>query len=593
MTANLPIQSLIAELDRHLSATTEQETVTVSPEFLQQLRAVLSDREAMTVNPTAIATAVVEQLHQQNLSSVSSSVSLSEVTALRQQRDLLHREIQNLEAHRQQLIAEFLQVLLSRVSESIKQEVSQTVESIESQFLYAIAPTSEDTSEAAISLTQLPGNPSQRLEQIKYLQQESDRLFISLDSTLQTVFSTLEKDLIGYQESLATKASQMYNAANLQSETLPQPSLPDISEPLDLPLNFQASEKTPELATSEVYPAVTPVQLPDAAVLYPFPGMELPTDNPQITSEAPEADPIDFDNMADAEIDVLLELDEEVTPVNEAPQTAWEAALFEENVALTPPPLEESETEAAEELTPETTRLEDADTPEEQLFGTTAIPPEVTATAPEATVSDATVVEEELYTETAAEEPQPEPETIAEPEPEPVTPVPESDRPPIEETISSLTELLSQAYVDETSEDEGDMMPFTPVPVGENLSASEEIENTSTPAVSDNLDPEQLEHLKENLKEDLERFQEGGEGETIDVSATPVTTDSAEVPAELMGENLEQVSVESLAQEEEDMWADPPGEETSETEMPIPAEINPEPWSGSTSTTTDNPNSPS
>ncbi|MFP4008828.1 MAG: hypothetical protein ACLFV6_12600 [Spirulinaceae cyanobacterium] len=587
MTANPPLQSLIAELDRLSAIASEEETVSVSAEFLQRLREVLVAGNAASpeINADAIAQAVVERLHHRSLT--PQQPPLPEVTALRQQRDLLHREIQNLEAQRQQLIGDFLQVLLSRVSEALKQEISQTVESIESQFLYAIAPPAENTTEAAVALTNLPGNPSQRLEQLKYLQQESDRLFMTLDSTFHTVFDTLQKDLNSYQEALTQGSARLYDLAQPNPNPAPTDPFPNAEIPLALPLDLQEADTEPnEVETGQTYPRVTPVQLPDQEMLYPFPGMELPASNPEIIADSPDEpatpasnpEPIDVDTMDESEIDALLQLDEANATENPEiaePTQPWENSLFGQDAAVTLPseasftpesPAPESEAPSAVEVS-----LDAADTPEAQLFG------ETETDTPESATAEAGVVEQELFSEPTAavsieSQIPPESESVAAHSEVTTT---TTTAPTIKETISSLTELLEQAYVDEDEDNE--LTPFTPVPVGENLWATAETEVNPSPAVSSNLDSEQL----EQLNEDLQRFQAGSNPE----EPTGESSQGESVPAELMGEDLEQVSIESLdSDSEEDMWAEAPAENASE-DIKMPAEINPEPWSGSTPAT--------
>jgi cell division protein FtsB len=569
VTANQQVQSLIAELDRLLRVAPEQDAVTVSPEFLRRLRAGLTP-PAETGDDTAqtIAEAVIAQLNGQSATWLHPAQQ--ELTSLRQQRDALSREIQHLEGQRQQLIADFLQVLLNRLSEALKQEVSQTLASIESQFLYAIAPD-ETASNAALELTHLPGNPSQRLEQLKYLQQESDRLFITLDSTFHTVFDTLQKDLHSYQDSLSSAIANLHDLGRQNAA----PEAP--SEASEMPLAVPLDLKEAEAETVQRFPTVTPVQLPENEVLYPFPGMELPLENQQIArASALEAEPepelLDLDEMDESEIDALLQLDaveesSEPTPAIREPDRPWQEALFGEDAVALPATARESETTTAASELP-TPQLAEANTAEAQLFGETETELETEAIAADLPPNQEVQVENELFADETPIAPSQTPTRAATATSEALSP----SAPAMGDTIASLTELLQQAYVSE--EEEAEIMPFTPVPAGENLWAVDDAEVDRLPVAQGNLAPEQL----EQLNEDLHRFQDSEQNST----AAP-DSEGEEIPAELMGENLEQVSIESLAQEE-DMWAD----SAEETESPVasdevvmPAEINPEPWSGS------------
>ncbi len=108
-----------------------------------------------------------------------------EVEQLRQQRQSLLREIQQHHQQHQQIVAHDLEWLVARCSEVLQQKLSQI--------------------QATVEFQRLP------LEQFEQLQQQGDRALLSLDSSLRTVFDTLEKDLQGYYDSLSQGLERMHS----------------------------------------------------------------------------------------------------------------------------------------------------------------------------------------------------------------------------------------------------------------------------------------------------------------------------------------------------------------------------------------------
>ena len=165
----------------------------------------------------------------------------AELETLLSQRQALVQEIRQLELHRQQdysltqqqanqqqMIAEFLQVLSGHLQESLKQQLAQTLANLEAQFLEVEAASSELTSsarytpEAADPTPQANNNSSQRgdlspplhpgarVEQLQLLQSNIDRRIQSLDSTINVVFETLQRNVQTYQQSLSQALEKMH-----------------------------------------------------------------------------------------------------------------------------------------------------------------------------------------------------------------------------------------------------------------------------------------------------------------------------------------------------------------------------------------------
>ena len=156
-----------------------------------------------------------------------------DIEALRQEQQALIQEIKQLEAQRQQqqslaqqqanqqqIISEFLQVLRSRLTETLDRDLSQILATLENQFLPSSAAQSEQsalnpqTSEALPLLT-----PAQRLEQMQNFQARADSLLMRLDSTMNIAFEGLETNLQSYQASLGQGLENMYGLSQ-QSEAM-------------------------------------------------------------------------------------------------------------------------------------------------------------------------------------------------------------------------------------------------------------------------------------------------------------------------------------------------------------------------------------
>lgn len=195
------LQLLIADLDRILSQSStlfdglqpsDRESIASS---LERVRQYLASQQGQSASSGANA-AAAQQIAQAVLSRLDSRLSdwfellQLEVEQLRQQRQLLLAEMQQQQQQHQQSVTEELEVLVERCSEAVQQKLAQIQLAIEQQSL----------------------NPQlSQLEQFERLQEQSDRLLISLDTSFRTVFATLEKDLQGYYDSLCQGLERMHS----------------------------------------------------------------------------------------------------------------------------------------------------------------------------------------------------------------------------------------------------------------------------------------------------------------------------------------------------------------------------------------------
>lgn len=185
--------------------------------------------------PEAAAQAVWQGLVQDMMALRATSIQplQAEIRQLQQERLSLSEEIRQLEQRRrhystlagqqtqqQQAIAEFLQALMGPLQDSLNRQVSQTLEHLETQLL-----TGETTSQSPLTALDAdlldettsatpPSSrllhPQERLQRLRMLQAESDRLLLSLDSTLSVVFEALERNVHSYNDSLSQGLDKMH-----------------------------------------------------------------------------------------------------------------------------------------------------------------------------------------------------------------------------------------------------------------------------------------------------------------------------------------------------------------------------------------------
>ena len=167
MTGEKEWELLIAEIERVLGqpgATSSElpagEKEQIS-QLLERIRRYLVSLSSSSPEQTAadIAQSILTYLNPRLNDGLQSYQG--ELADLRQQKQQLLEEIQQLERQRQQLLTDFY--------------------------------------------------PSDIWEQWRQLQQQGDRLVMSFDSTLRTVFETLEKDLQGYADSLSQGLERMHS----------------------------------------------------------------------------------------------------------------------------------------------------------------------------------------------------------------------------------------------------------------------------------------------------------------------------------------------------------------------------------------------
>ncbi|MCC5642520.1 hypothetical protein LC607_06055 [Nostoc sp. CHAB 5824] len=189
----------------------------------------------------------------------------TELELLLQERATLIQEIRQLEQRRlqnyslaqqltnqEQMITEFLQVLMSRLVPTLTPLVGQTSENFASS-LGANSANSEPATSATQPLLESPD----RVERLTQLARELDQRLLSLDGTVNVVFEALQRNINTYYESLSQALARMHSKG-MQGEQLMATFLNNLTQHLQQ----QSPSSQPSLLEVE---SDTPPSLTDPA----------------------------------------------------------------------------------------------------------------------------------------------------------------------------------------------------------------------------------------------------------------------------------------------------------------------------------------
>lgn len=365
-----------------------------------------------------------------------------EITALLQERTTLVQEIRQLEqrrlhnyslsqqlANQEQIISEFLQVLMSRLVPTLKPQMEDT--SVNSpSYVNSNMELTSATSETFLE-------SSDQAERLTQLAKELDQRLLSLDGTVNVVFEALQRNINTYHESLSQSLARMHSTG-VQGEQLmasflnnltqylqqqfpsPQPSVSVVaSEILPPPLSTKTNAIAPKITQPIINSAEVssePLELIESEPLFDFTTNEQSEDTVSIVSDRVSTEEITDDLDA-----VLLELgvdtsspDSTITPA-ELPQDNWDivddeddevdqlyASLFGGNNLNTTlevnPELVTDQLRSAEiSETPSTPSILSAEIAETPSILSEAVqddlsPPEITNTAPLEEVDSAAIM---------------------------------------------------------------------------------------------------------------------------------------------------------------------------------------------------------
>jgi len=152
----------------------------------------------------------------------------AELEGLLQERAALVQEIRQLEQRRsqnyslaqqlakqEQMISEFLQVLMSRLVPTLTPQLAQNLANSSSSSI----PNNSAIAELATSTTQPLLESPDRVERFTQLSRDLDQRLLSLDGTVNVVFEALQRNINTYHESLSQALARMHSKG-VQGEQL-------------------------------------------------------------------------------------------------------------------------------------------------------------------------------------------------------------------------------------------------------------------------------------------------------------------------------------------------------------------------------------
>ncbi|MEH2191561.1 MAG: hypothetical protein V7K98_02705 [Nostoc sp.] len=185
-----------------------------------------------------------------------------QATLIQEIRQLEQRRLQNYSLAQQltnqdQMITEFLQVLMSRLVPTLTPLLAQTGENS----AISSGVINQVNSESATSVTQPLLESADRVEQLTQLARELDQRLLSLDGTVNVVFEALQRNINTYYESLSQALARMHGKG-MEGEQLMSSFLNNLTQHLQ-----QQSPNSPSsisVGESDILPS-----LPELAAIAP------------------------------------------------------------------------------------------------------------------------------------------------------------------------------------------------------------------------------------------------------------------------------------------------------------------------------------
>lgn len=263
MTSLKDIQSLIADLDSILPKAetrlpwSKPGDVARERRVLERVRSYLVSQQQNLVigskqSPVPATPDQPEEVVQQIVQAVTQEMSFlradlmqplqADIEALRQQREALVQEIQQLEHKRrqidstnqrstpqQQMISELSQGVIDRCTASLTQHLAQILANFERRVLNTESPQRSLNTSVVPQWAIAPAveqNPIEGMmqaqatqEQLRQLQENSDQWVTTLEANQRAIFETLSQDLQAYQTSLSQGLERMHSLGS-QSEMM-------------------------------------------------------------------------------------------------------------------------------------------------------------------------------------------------------------------------------------------------------------------------------------------------------------------------------------------------------------------------------------
>lgn len=302
MTSLKDIQSLIADIDSIISKAdarlpwSKPGNVSRERRILERVRSYLVAQQqkliAAAKEPSVPVTPAQQEVVQQIVQAVTQEINVLradlrqplqvDVEALRQQREALIQEIQHLEQRRQQIdsynqrsstqqqtLSEFSQGLINRCTETLTQQLAQILADFEHRVVNAESQArSHNATQTHSAITPtFPDHESVEgrieahvtSEQLRQLQQQSDRMLTTLEANQRAIFEALVRDLQAYQASLAQGLEKMHSLGT-QGEMLFTALVNRLAQQLgrEASTRFSSSMPLSDSATSAPEASITP-----------------------------------------------------------------------------------------------------------------------------------------------------------------------------------------------------------------------------------------------------------------------------------------------------------------------------------------------
>ncbi|MBD2411354.1 hypothetical protein FACHB389_26495 [Nostoc calcicola FACHB-389] len=243
----------------------------------------------------------------------------AELEGLLQERASLVQEIRQLEQKRlqnyslaqqltnqEQMITDFLQVLMSRLVPTLTPLVGQTSANSPSSSAGSDRPNSQPVSFGTQPFLESP----ERVEQLTQLAQELDRRLLSLDGTVNVVFEALQRNINTYYESLSQALARMHSKG-MQGEQLMASFLNNLTQYLQ---QQSPSSQSSLLEGEAETPPASSAHPTDIDAEFPLPLLELI--QPETSAINPEQQTTTLTEDLDA---VLLQLGLDSSQASETP----------------------------------------------------------------------------------------------------------------------------------------------------------------------------------------------------------------------------------------------------------------------------------
>lgn len=216
---------LVADIDRVLALKGD------SADVMQEQQKVLEKVRGFLVDLKPNAPALTADVAQAIAQTVVAEIDLKrsqwlqplqlEINELTQQRQTILNEIRQLEANKQDTVADFLDLLMERFGRTLEGKINETLKGA----IYQLLNQNSELN----TVGDLPSFADMSLEYLAQLQQfqtNTDHLLQSLDLTLRTVFESLKIDIYAYENALTSGLKRIYELGQ-QSEN----ALQDYLEP--------------------------------------------------------------------------------------------------------------------------------------------------------------------------------------------------------------------------------------------------------------------------------------------------------------------------------------------------------------------------